>query len=152
MRKHKIQVKICNARRYLFEESLNLLFPHCSQPYMVRVLRCDANVKQKGKTGSRNLNDRCLAKDVKRMIFTDEKEFTYEVARNIQNDRIYEGRKKEITIRNYYCCNKHYCKEKRHSPTRLYHETSTFTKKVMVSADVVTWNGKLTSTVLIRTK
>ena len=35
MRKYKIQVKICNARRYLLEESLDLLFLHSAQPYMV---------------------------------------------------------------------------------------------------------------------
>ena len=32
-KKYKIQVKICNARRY-FLESLDLLFPYSAQPYI----------------------------------------------------------------------------------------------------------------------
>ena len=60
---------------------------------------------------------------MKRIVFTDEKDFTYEIARNRQNDRVYGRKKKDIP------------------PTRLYHETSRFTKKVMVSAGV-SWNGK----------
>ena len=32
---------------------------------------------------------------MKRLVFTDEKDFPYEVARNRQNDRVY-GRKKKI--------------------------------------------------------
>ena len=46
-----------------------------------------------------------------------------EVARNRQNDRVYGKRKRDI------------------APNRLYHETSRFTKKVMVSAGV-SWKGK----------
>ena len=52
------------------------------------------------------------------MIFTDEKDFTIEVARNRQNDVVYGHKKKEIPV------------------VRLYHETSRFSKKVMVSAGV----------------
>jgi len=89
----------------------------------IRVSRRDQNVKQKRKTRSRNLNDKYSAQDVRRIVFTDEKDFSYEVARNRQNDRVYGKKKKEIP------------------PSRLYHETSRFTKKVMVSAGV-SWNGK----------
>ena len=52
------------------------------------------------------------------MIFTDEKDFTIEVARNHQNDGVYGHKKKEIPV------------------GQLYHETSRFSKKVMVSAGV----------------
>ena len=45
------------------------------------------------------------------------------MARNRQNDRVYGKRKRDI------------------APNRLYHETSRFTKKVMVSAGV-SWKGK----------
>ena len=52
------------------------------------------------------------------MIFTDEKDFTIDVARNRQNDVVYRHKKKEIP------------------EGRLYHETSRFSKKVMVSAGI----------------
>ena len=52
------------------------------------------------------------------MIYTDEKDFTIEVARNHQNDIVYGHKKKEIPV------------------GRIYHETSQFSKKVMVSAGV----------------
>ena len=59
----------------------------------------------------------------KRIVFTDEKDFTEEVAKNRQNDRAYGIRKKDI-------------------PTaRRNHESSRTSKKVMVSAGV-SWNGK----------
>ena len=35
MRKYKIQLKVCDTRRYFLEESLDLLFPSFAQPYMV---------------------------------------------------------------------------------------------------------------------
>ena len=35
MGKYKIQDKICNVRCYLLEESIDLLFPHSAQLYMV---------------------------------------------------------------------------------------------------------------------
>jgi hypothetical protein len=76
----------------------------------------DANVRLKRKTLARNLNERYSAESVKRIIFMDEKDFTYEIARNRQNDRVHGTQKMEIP------------------PARLYHETSRFTKKVMVSA------------------
>ena len=50
------------------------------------------------------------------MIFTDEKDFTIEVARNGKND-VYGHNKKEIPV------------------GWLYHETSRFSKKVIVSAE-----------------
>ena len=69
------------------------------------------------------LLNRFTAENVKNIIFTDEKDFTLEVARNWQNDRVYGKRKRDI------------------APNRLYHETSRFTKKVMVSAGL-SWKGK----------
>ena len=78
----------------------------------------DETVKQKRKTRRKNLEKRLTKKDVERMIFTDEKDFTIEVARNCQNDVVYGLKKKEIPV------------------GRLYHETSPFSKKVMVSAGV----------------
>ena len=70
------------------------------------------------KTRCRLLLNRFTAEKVKNIIFSDEKDFTLEVARNRQNDRVYGKRKRDI------------------APNRLYHETSRFTKKVMVSAGV----------------
>ena len=52
------------------------------------------------------------------MIFTDEKDFMIEVAQNCQNDVVYGHKTKEFPV------------------GRLYHETSRFSKKVMVSATV----------------
>ena len=55
----------------------------------IRVSMRDETVKQKRKTRSKNLDKKFTKKDVKRMIFTDEKDFTIEVARNHQNDVVY---------------------------------------------------------------
>jgi hypothetical protein len=60
---------------------------------IIHVSRRDANVRPKRKTRARNLNDRYSAESVKRFVFTDEKDFTYEIARNRQNDRVYGTRK-----------------------------------------------------------
>ena len=84
----------------------------------IRVSRRDETVKQKRKARSKNLDKRFTTKDVEQMIFTDEKDFTIEVARNHQNDVVYGHKKKAIPV------------------GRLYHETSRFGKKVMVSAGV----------------
>ena len=46
------------------------------------------------------------------IVFTDEKEFTLEIAKNCQNDRVY-GPSKKADI----------------APIRLYHESSRFSKK-----------------------
>ena len=80
-------------------------------------------MRSKQKTRCRLLLNRFTAEKVKNIIFTDEKDFTLEVARNRQNDRVYGKRKRDI------------------APNRLYHKTSRFTKKVMVSAGV-SWKGK----------
>ena len=80
--------------------------------------RRDETVKQRQKTQSMNLDKKFTKKDVERMIFTDEKDFTIKVIRNRQNDVVYGHKKKEIPV------------------GRLYHETSRFSKKVMVSAGV----------------
>ena len=89
----------------------------------IRVSRRDTNVRAKRKTRCRNLYDRYSNEDVKKIVFTDEKDFTLEIARNRQNDRVYGARKKELPA------------------NRLYHESCRFTKKVMVSSGV-SWNGK----------
>ena len=84
----------------------------------IRVSRRDEKVRSKRKTRCRLLLNRFTAEKVKNIIFTDEKDFMLEVARNRQNDRVHGKRKRDI------------------APNRLYHETSRFTKKVMVSAGV----------------
>ena len=89
----------------------------------IRVSRRDEKVRSKRKTRCPLLLNRFTAEKVKNIIFPDEKDFTLEVARNRQNDRVYGKRKRDI------------------APNRLYHETSRFTKKVMVSAGV-SWKGK----------
>ena len=89
----------------------------------IRVSRRDEKVRSKRKTRCRLLLNRFTAEKVKNIIFTDEKDFTLEVARNRQNDRVYGKQKRDI------------------APSRLYHETSRFTKKIMVSAGV-SWKGK----------
>ena len=78
----------------------------------------DETIKQKWKTWSKNLDKRFTKKDVERMIFTDEKDFTIKVAWNCQNDVVYGHKKKEIPV------------------GRLYHDTSRFSKKVKVSGRV----------------
>jgi hypothetical protein len=60
----------------------------------IRVSRRDSKVRTKRKTRCRNLNDGYLKEDVKKIIFTDEKDFTYEIARNRQSVRVYVIRKK----------------------------------------------------------
>ena len=80
----------------------------------IRVSRRDAKVRSKRKTRCRLLLNRFTAEKVK-IIFIDEKDFTLEVARNQQNYQVYGKRKRHCS--------------------RLYHETSRFTKKVMVSAE-----------------
>lgn len=89
----------------------------------VRVSRRDKTVQQKRKTRCKRLDDKFLKTDVERIVFTDEKDFTVEVARNRQNDRVYGKEKKDISV------------------DRLYHETSRFSRKIMVSAGV-SWRGK----------
>ena len=89
----------------------------------IRVSRRDEEVRIKRKTRCRLLLNRFTPEKVKNIIFTDEKDFTLEVALNRQNYRIYGKRKRDI------------------APNRLYHETSRFIKKVMVSAGIC-WKGK----------
>lgn len=89
----------------------------------IKVSRRNTNVREKRKTRCRNLYERYSTEDVKKIVFTDEKDFTLEVARNRQNDRVYGARKKDIPV------------------ARLYHESSRFSKKIMVSAGV-SWSGK----------
>ena len=77
----------------------------------IRVSRRDGNVRQKRKTRSRNLHDRYSMAEVKKILFSDEKDFTYEIARNRQNDRVYGTKKRNIPSE------------------RLFHECSRFSKK-----------------------
>ena len=60
----------------------------------IRVSRRDEKVRSKRKTRCRLLLNRFTAEKVKNIIFTDEKDFTLEVARNRQNDLVYGKRKK----------------------------------------------------------
>ena len=68
----------------------------------IRVSRRDETVKQKRKTRSRNLDKRFTKRNVERMVFTDEKDFTIEVARNGQNDVFYGHKKREIPVDRLY--------------------------------------------------
>ena len=79
----------------------------------IRVSRRDEKVRSKRKTRCRLLLNRFTAEKVKNIIFTDENDFTLEVARNRQNYRVYSKRKRDI------------------APNRLYHETSRFTKNLL---------------------
>ena len=81
-------------------------------------------VRMKRKTRANNLYKMVSKHDVKKMVFTDEKDFTLEVPTNRQNNRVYASSKKTDI-----------------SPGRLYHEKSRFSRKVMVSAGV-SWRGK----------
>ena len=93
--------------------------------------RSDRNVGAKRKTLCRNLNDRFLASDVKRIIFTDEEDFSVrerERAKNHQNNRVYGQRKRDI------------------HPARLYYESSRFSRKVMV---LVKYLGKEKQTFIL---
>jgi transposase len=90
----------------------------------IRVSRRTANVREKRKTRCQQLLARFSSEArMKKIIFTDEKDFTFEVARNRQNDRVYGRKKKQV------------------ASNRLYHESSRFTRKLMVSAGV-SWSGK----------
>ena len=89
----------------------------------IKTSRKTENVKVKRKTRSRKLLDKYSQTDVKRIVFTDEKDFTLEIPLNSKNDVVYGRKKSEIPI------------------SRLYHEENRFSKKVMVSAGV-SWNGK----------
>lgn len=81
-------------------------------------------VKQKRKSRARHLYQKIGNAEVQSVVFTDEKDFTLEVPINPQNNRVYgSGKKSDVP------------------PTRLYHEKSRFSKKVMVSAGV-SYSGK----------
>ena len=109
---HKSQRKIGNAVG-IFQTSVHRITEELNLKAYKWILVCkrDETVKQKRKTRSKNLDKGFTKKDVKRMIFTDEKDFTIEVARNGQNDVVYGHKKKEIPV------------------GRLSHETSRFRKK-----------------------
>ena len=67
--------------------------------------------KCSNKTLCRNFYDQYSNEDVKKFVFTNEKDFTLEIARNPQNDMVYDERKKDIPA------------------NHLYHESCRFTKK-----------------------
>jgi transposase len=121
---HKSQRKIANDLGVSRTSVRNMTKQLGLKSYKrIKVSRRDEKVKQKRKTRCKNLDDKYSAKDVEKMVFTDEKDFSLEIARNRQNDRVYGKRKRDIPVK------------------RLYHQTSRFTKKVMVSAGV-SWRGK----------
>ena len=62
----------------------------------IRVSRRDEKVRSKQKMRCRLLLNRFTAEKVKNIIFTDKKDFTLEVARNRQNYRVYDKRKRDI--------------------------------------------------------
>ena len=84
----------------------------------IRISRRDDNVRHLRKARCKALYDRYKLEDVKRIVFTDEKDFTLEVAKNRQNDRVYGSKKRDI------------------SADRLYRETSRFSNKLMISAGI----------------
>ena len=89
----------------------------------IQVSRRGPAVREKRRQRCRRLLDNYTSAQTKRIIFTDEKDFTLEIPRNRQNDRVYSrGLKRNI------------------HPSRLYHEQCRFSSKVMVSAGV-SWNG-----------
>ena len=77
----------------------------------IRTSRKDHRVKEKRKTRCRRLLESISKRDVRKVIFTDEKDFTLEVSKNRQNDRVY-GRQRKRNV----------------SPARLWRETSRFSK------------------------
>jgi len=90
----------------------------------LRTSAVNANARHSRKTRSQALYRRFSVATVKKLIFTDEKDFTLEVPTNRQNDRVYaRGRKSDIC------------------PNILYHHRNRFSNKLMVSAGV-SWNGK----------
>lgn len=89
----------------------------------IKVSRRDDKVKGKRKSRCRKLLDKFSTSDVRTIIFTDEKDFSVEIAKNHHNDAIYGTSKKDIPV------------------SRLYHESSRFSKKIMVSAGI-SWKGK----------
>ena len=89
----------------------------------LRASRKTPAVREKRKTRARKTLDGYSAIDVKRIVFTDEKNFQIEAPCNSKNDVVYGKSKYEI------------------SPARLYKQRSRFPKNVMVSAGI-SWNGK----------
>ena len=90
----------------------------------MRTSAVNASARHSRKTRSQALYRRFSLATVRKVIFTDEKDFTLEVPTNRQNDGVYaKGRKSDI------------------STNRLYHHRNRFSKKLMVSAGV-SWNGK----------
>lgn len=89
----------------------------------IKVSTRDATVRQKRKTRCRYLLDKFSKNDIKRIVFSDEKDFTLEIAQNHHNDVVY-GTKKKLIHEN-----------------RLYRCSSRFSRKVMVLGGV-SWNGK----------
>lgn len=89
----------------------------------LRSCRKTPAVRQKRKTLARKALDAFTLDDVKKIVFTDEKNFSLEAPFNSKNDVVYGETKKDI------------------SPQRLYFEKNRFSKNVMVSAGI-SYSGK----------
>ena len=85
----------------------------------IRISSRDQDVRSKRKICCHNLNDRFLASDVKRIIFTDEKDYTLEIAKNQQNNCVCGQQRRDI------------------HPSRLYYESWRFLRKATVLAEVL---------------
>ena len=74
----------------------------------IKASRKDQNVKQYRKTRCRQPLDQYSKDDVKNIIFTDEKDFTSEIALNHQNDRVHGTENRKIPYHlQYYTTNIH---------------------------------------------
>lgn len=91
----------------------------------IKTSRKNEKVRQNRQKRCPELLRRFDDENVKDIIFTDEKDFTLEVAKNVKNDVVYgkKGKKKSIT------------------PNRLYFQKSRFSTKVMVIGGV-SWHGE----------
>ena len=91
----------------------------------IKTSRKTTAVKTKRKQRARLLLDRFDKKEVESIVFTDEKDFTFEIKKNRQNNPVYGEKKRKLDI----------------PPSRLYHEENSFSKKLMVLGGV-SWYGK----------
>lgn len=102
----------------------------------INVSKWNKNVRQKTKTHFRHLKNKymCVLKRSCKKHFHRRKLFTFEITQNQQNDRVYGSRKKDILV------------------SRLHHQYSCVSKKIMVSAGVIAGNCKKTDFHFIDTK
>ena len=111
-----------------------------SRSSVQRIIKKDLNFKSVKRIKSQEISEAALQRrvtrarallrnysdeDVKNMCFQDEKDFTLQVPKNTQNNRIYiKGKKADVSAK------------------RLYHGRNKFSKKIMVSS-VVCYEGVL---------